>query len=116
MQCNYSWLCLYQTSINTTRNRVYDAISKFSDANHLLVLCRKLLTEANRIDKQIIVEDPTHLLFLQYLTKRGMGFHSDNGANDGAKLNPVVSISLGNYCVFSIKHPKTIIGKIKLHT
>ena len=38
----------------TTRNRVYDAISKFSDAEHLLVLCRKLLTEANKIDKQIM--------------------------------------------------------------
>ncbi len=36
-----------------------------------------------------------------------MGFHSDNSVNDGSKLNPVVSISLGNSCVFSVKHPKT---------
>ena len=91
----------------TTRNRVYDAITKFPNADHLLSLCKRLLTEANRMDKQIIVDNPTHLLFLQYFTARGMGFHSDNGANDGSALNPVVSISLGNSCVFSVKHPKT---------
>lgn len=88
-----------------TRNRVYDVITKFPDHDYLLKLCKKLLIEANEIDGQIIVDDPTHLLFLQYFTSKGMGFHKDNGENDGSGLNPVVSISLGNSCVFSIKCP-----------
>jgi alkylated DNA repair dioxygenase AlkB len=90
-----------------TRNRVYDAISNFPNADHLLTLCKRLLTAANGVDKQIIVDTPTHLLFLQYFTNRGMGFHRDNGENDGSALNPVVSISLGNSCTFAVKHPKT---------
>lgn len=63
-----------------------------------------MLIEANKLDDQIIIDDPTHLLFLQYCTTKGMGFHKDNGKNDGAGVNPVVSISLGNSCIFSIKH------------
>lgn len=90
-----------------TRNRVYDAIDRFPNPDYLLKLSRQLLSEGNVMDKEIIVDAPTHLLFLQYNAKRGMGFHRDDSANDGSKLNPVLSISLGNSCVFSIKHIDT---------
>ncbi len=33
----------------STRNRVYDAITKFPNADHLLALCKRLLTEANKL-------------------------------------------------------------------
>lgn len=88
-----------------TRNRVYDAINKFSNSEYLLNICKLLLTKAKELDKHIIVDDPTHLLFLQYTTKKGMGFHKDDGSNDGSGLNPVVSISIGNSCIFSIIRP-----------
>ena len=100
----------------STRNRVYDAITKFPDSEYLLKICKRLLEEGNKLDSTIIIDDPTHLLYLQYFTPRGMGFHSDNGKNDGSGLNPVVSISLGNSCVFSIKCSDGTISDLTLES
>jgi len=110
-----SWNSMLLPS-TTTRNRVYDAISKFPDSDYLLSISRKMLEEAHKIDKQIIIDDPTHLLYLQYCIARGMGFHKDDGKNDGTGLNPVVSISLGNSCVFSIKCPDGTVTDIVLNS
>lgn len=50
--------------------------------------------------------DPTHALMLFYTSDRGMGFHRDEGDNDGKGDEPVVSISLGNTSEFAVKHSR----------
>ena len=48
--------------------------------------------------------DPTHLLTLYYAKERKMGWHRDDGSNDGQSEQPVVSLSVGNSCEFEVKH------------
>jgi alkylated DNA repair dioxygenase AlkB len=48
--------------------------------------------------------DPTHLLTLYYAKERKMGWHRDEGSNDGKSEQPVVSLSVGNTCEFHVKH------------
>lgn len=50
--------------------------------------------------------NPTHLLLLYYASARGMGYHADNGENDGDNDHPIISFSLGNSCEFGMKLTK----------
>ncbi|KAJ8601124.1 hypothetical protein CTAYLR_008818 [Chrysophaeum taylorii] len=45
----------------------------------------------------------THVLLLYYQKLKGIGWHRDDGPNDGASDEPVVSLSLGCECDFAIK-------------
>jgi alkylated DNA repair dioxygenase AlkB len=86
------------------RVRIYDALTTYPQHDYLLKLADQWLKQAYHVDKSIIVLPPTHLLFLQYQGKSRLGYHSDDGQNDGKGLNPVVSLSIGNSCIFSVKH------------
>lgn len=92
----------FKFSVNS-RDRIYDAISAYPNPTYLLDLCQNFLSQANAIDDTIIPSIPTHLLFLKYKNKNGMGYHRDDGKNDGKDLYPVVSLSVGNSCRFLMK-------------
>ena len=47
----------------------------------------------------------THLLLLYYALPNRLGWHRDDGANDGASSQPVVSLSLGQSCDFLVRQP-----------
>jgi hypothetical protein len=47
--------------------------------------------------------EPTHLLAMYYARDRRLGWHRDDGANDGASEQPVVSLSLGDACDFLLR-------------
>ena len=96
-----------------TRLRIYDAVDTYPEHEFMLELCALWLSQARTLDETVGESVPTHLLFLKYMSKNGMGFHRDNGENDGEAEYPVVSLSLGNACDFLVKHhhsdePETI--------
>lgn len=92
----------FKSSVSS-RDRIYDAINTYPNSTYLLNLCADFLSQANKIDDSILLSIPTHLLFLKYKHKYGMGYHRDNGKNDGEGLFPVVSLSVGNSCRFLMK-------------
>jgi len=87
----------------TSRGRIYNAIDKYPDYLPLLDTCNRFAKLANEMDESMPEMNPSHLLLLQYTGTRGMGWHSDNGANDGDNDHPIVSISIGNACEFGYK-------------
>jgi alkylated DNA repair dioxygenase AlkB len=98
---------------SATRDRTYVALFAYPEQALLLDIARKALVSANDADETILTDDPTHLLFLKYKTAKGMGFHDDDGENDGAGLNPVVSLSVGNSCDFAVKSSKNDTAKVQ---
>ena len=87
------------------RGRSYDAVGRV-DAR-AGPLCEALRRAARAADGRA---DPlggaaaTHVLLLWYARlERGLGWHRDDGKWDGASLAPVVSLSLGCSCDFSLK-------------
>ncbi len=55
------------------------------------------------LDVTIPKSDVTHLLTIYYVKKDGMGWHADDGDNDGDADSPVISFTLGNSCIFEYK-------------
>ena len=90
---------------NQGRGRIYDRLTQYEDHDNLSQLCTSLTEAARSVDPTMPNVEPTHLLTLYYTIPRKLGWHSDNGPQDGASLQPVVSVSLGNDCDFLIKNP-----------
>jgi alkylated DNA repair dioxygenase AlkB len=88
----------------TNRGRIYDRISRFPA--RFLQLCRQLVATSTSADAAMPPMEPTHMLLLYYAGFRGMGFHRDEGENDGTSDAPVVSVSFGNACTFGFKHQR----------
>jgi len=89
---------LLNSAVN--RGRMYNAIETFPEHEKLMEVCLNLIDIARKHDDQIPEMQPTHLLLLYYSSTSGMGWHSDNGKNDGDNDHPIVSISVGNSCDF----------------
>ena len=92
---------------DTGRGRMYDAITRFPDADYVRMLCDNLVKLARQNDSKMPEMNPTHLLLLYYATEQGMHWHADADPNDGDNDHPIVSITVGNSCDFGFK----IIGK-----
>lgn len=99
-----------------TRGRIYDCVANYANGDFLTTVCVRAAQEANRIDPTIRVASPTHLLMLKYTTSAGMGYHRDDGDNDGEEDFPIVSINLGNSCVFCLKDEENVEKKIVLES
>ena len=89
------------------RGRIYDKLSSFFSARYLNLFCKDITELAMSHDEELPSIDPTHLLVMYYTTSRNLGWHSDNGKQDGVSLEPVVSLSIGNTCDFQYKFGKT---------
>lgn len=87
------------------RGRCYNHLSHFSNAEAIRQLCLSLVEAARQADSALPEMQPTHLLLLHYLTHHGMNWHQDCDPNDGDNDHPIVSMSLGNSCVFGYKLP-----------
>lgn len=83
------------------RGRIYDRMESFPCQDMLRKVCLESVRKARCLDKWMPDMIPTHLLVLFYTSARKLGWHRDNGAQDGQSDCPVVSISLGNSCDFS---------------
>lgn len=98
------------------RARCYDAVEAVDP--FLAAVCRALVARARAHDAQVSSADVdhTHLLLLYY-TARGIGWHRDDGPNDGESDEAVVSLSLGAACDFAIKEaPKSPPTTVRLET
>lgn len=87
------------------RGRAYDAVERVDPRAALL--SELLLDAARAVDPSVdpVGEPMSHVLLLYYgRLERGLGWHRDNGRIDGQTLAPVVSLSLGCACDFSLKH------------
>jgi len=82
------------------RGRIYNVLTTFANHEMLSEICLDLVATAREHNDQIPEMQPTHLLLLYYTGTNGMGWHRDSGANDGDNDHPIVSISIGNSCVF----------------
>jgi alkylated DNA repair dioxygenase AlkB len=101
-----------QLNSTKTRGRIYDAVTTFD--GRFRELCQQVVHAARSADVSMPAMDPTHLLMLFYTSARGMGYHRDEGENDGQGDEPVVSVSLGNSSEFAVKHtrdepPRTVL-------
>ena len=85
------------------RGRIYDSLDSYPSSAYMRELAHQIICEARRHDGEMPNLDPTHLLTMYYTTGRHLGWHSDNGANDGVSLQPVLSISLGNTALFLVE-------------
>lgn len=90
--------------VGRNRHRIYDAVGAYPNSEQLLEIVNRILMDAHEIDESILTDLPTHLLFLKYVGRSRIGMHRDDGENDGAGLNPVVSLSIGNTCTFAFKN------------
>ena len=88
-----------------TRGRHYCNLNDFEEnvKNFLINICKNVINNVRSVDKTIPESNVTHLLTLCYETTRGMGFHRDDGSNDGDADSPVISFTIGNSCVFDYK-------------
>jgi alkylated DNA repair dioxygenase AlkB len=90
------------------RGRIYDAIDKYGSVSSLLQsLTETLVSRAQVADPTMPSIRITHLLTMYYTTPTKLGWHADNGSQDGSSLQPVVSISLGNECDFLLRKDKS---------
>lgn len=85
------------------RDRIYGAINTYPEHQFLSCLCTRITELARQHDPTIKPMSPTHLLLLYYAGKNGMGYHRDDGENDGDEDYPIVSFSIGNTCRFGVK-------------
>lgn len=91
-------------SVSSNRHRFYDSIKKYPDSIFLTETVNRCIRTANNFDKDILIDEPTHLILLKYQESSNMKFHKDISENDGDGLNPIVSFSIGNSCDFAIKY------------
>lgn len=66
-------------------------------------LCLREVARARAADPHMPEMEPTHLVLLYYMSAGGKAWHRDDQANDGRSRAPVVSLSLGDACDFSIR-------------
>ena len=66
-------------------------------------VCGEITERARSVDPAMPDIEPTHLLTMYYTTPRKLGWHRDNNSQDGASVQPVVSVSLGNACDFLLE-------------
>ena len=86
-----------------TRNRTYQSVAWYPESKWLQTKQETVLRYATALDPTINFCTSTHLLALEYTKTRGLGYHQDNGKNDGCKEWPVVSFSVGNAAMFYFK-------------
>ena len=93
-------------TLNSTRGRGrwYGSMLTYPEFERLRTICRASVARARMVDPAMPDMDPTHLLTLYYAKERKMGWHRDEGSNDGKSEQPVVSLSVGNTCEFHVKH------------
>jgi hypothetical protein len=85
------------------RGRIYDYLSSYLGSSSLRALCRAGAAAARAVDDNMPDIDPTHLLTMYYTTNRKLGWHRDDGSQDGQSSAPVVSVSVGDACDFLFK-------------
>lgn len=92
-------------NFSTTRGRHYCNIDDYGEDNkqYLKEVCDITMANVRSIDQTIPESDVSHLLTLCYVTQRGIGWHSDDGKNDGDTDTPVISFTIGNSCDFGFK-------------
>src|SRR4051812_25011314 len=73
------------------------------DSKVVKEVCDKLVSIAREKDSELPQMNPTHLILLYYATGEGMYWHADDDVNDGDNDHPIVSLSLGNTCVFGYR-------------
>lgn len=92
-------------NFSKTRGRNYSNLDEYDreDREFMKDICERTMTDVREIDNTIPNSNVTHLLTLYYLTKIGMGYHKDDGENDGDSDAPVISFTIGNSCIFDCK-------------
>ncbi|KAJ1461886.1 hypothetical protein M885DRAFT_507069 [Pelagophyceae sp. CCMP2097] len=87
------------------RGRVYDSLGAFGDHRAgLEAVCAAVVSAAECAGGVPPgSEAHTHLLAILFERDRELGWHRDDGANDGVSIAPVVSISVGNTAIFDVK-------------
>ncbi|MCJ7638172.1 MAG: alpha-ketoglutarate-dependent dioxygenase AlkB, partial [Nitrososphaeraceae archaeon] len=97
-------------NFSKTRARNYSNLDDYGqDAKtYMKDICHKTMVDIKSVDQLIPNSNPTHLLTLYYVTKKGMGWHKDDGGNDGDFDTPVISFTIGNSCVFDYKIDEVI--------
>lgn len=92
-------------NFSKTRGRNYSNLDVYGEESkhYMKTLCNTVMKEVREVDKTIPESDVSHLLTLCYVNKTGMGWHKDDGANDGDFDTPVISFTIGNSCIFEYK-------------
>jgi len=93
------------TNFSKTRGRNYSNLDVYGEEskNYMKILCNTVMKKVIKVDQTIPESDVSHLLTLCYVHKAGMGWHKDDGANDGDFDTPVISFTIGNSCIFEYK-------------
>jgi len=94
-----------QPNFSKTRSRNYSNLDDYGAEikAYMKDICDRLMKDVQSVDKSIPNCDVTHLLTLYYITKTGIGWHKDDGKNDGDFDTPVISFTIGNSCIFEHK-------------
>ena len=83
---------------------MYKPLGQYAEGEHLQKLCLELVDTARKnTTAKLPPMDVTHLLCVLYTNTSGMSWHRDSDENDGDNDHPIVSISLGNSCIFGYK-------------
>lgn len=92
-------------NFSQTRGRNYSNLDVYGDDSkqYMRNICEDTMKLVREADKSIPESDVTHLLTIYYVTNKGMGWHADDGENDGDHDSPVISFTLGNSCIFDYK-------------
>lgn len=86
-----------------SRGRIYKNLSEYPDQTKITNMCLDFVNMARQVAPKLPIMKPTHLLLLYYTSSTGLAWHRDSDPNDGDNDEPIVSISLGNSCVFGYK-------------
>ena len=94
-----------QPSFSKNRGRVYSNLDAYGEdvKRYMKEICARTMADVRSVDPTIPGTDPTHLLTLCYVNKNGIGWHKDDGENDGDFDTPVISFTIGNSCVFEYR-------------
>lgn len=96
-------------NFSKTRGRNYSNLDEYGEQTkqYMKSICERTLKSVQEVDKTMPNSNVTHLLSLIYVDKVGMGFHKDDGENDGDFDTPVISFTIGNSCIFEYKITET---------
>ena len=100
-------------NFSKSRGRNYSNLDVYGndDKQYMKAICEATMKDVHSVDKLIPTCDPTHLLSLYYITGQGMGWHPDDGKNDGDMDTPVISYTIGNSCIFEYKIDEKILSE-----
>ncbi len=92
-------------NFSKTRGRNYSNLDDYGQETkaYMKDICQRTMVAVRAVDQTIPESNVTHLLTLWYLTKKGIGWHKDDGSNDGDFDTPVISFTIGNSCIFEYK-------------